>query len=67
MFSGALAVAGECKAGFHCKHREDCPAFKEEQANLAALTTLSPKWLALVSEYAELNCEENGVCCKSVT
>ena len=68
MFSGALEVAGDCKAGWHCKHREDCPAFKEEQANMAALPTLSSPWLALVTQLAQLNCEgeENGVCCKSL-
>ena len=68
MFSGALEVAGDCKAGWHCKHREDCPAFKEEQAKLAALTILSQKWVTLVNRLAQLNCEgeENGVCCKSL-
>ena len=68
MFSGALAVAGDCKAGWHCKQREDCPVFKEEQANLAALTTLSSPWLALATQLSKLNCEgeENGVCCKSL-
>ena len=68
MFSGALEVAGDCKAGWHCKQRQECPAFQEEHSKLDALTTLSPGWLALVAKLKDLSCDgkENGVCCKYV-
>ena len=58
--------SGECEAGWYCKQREECPAFKEEQANLEALTSLSPEWHELVSKLTELECNgvDNGVCCK---
>lgn len=39
--------SGDCKAGLRCKQREDCPALKDKQANLAALTILSSKWLTI--------------------
>ena len=59
--------AGECEEGWHCKSREECPSFKEEQAKLDALTSFSPEWTALLSKLNQLECktEENGVCCKT--
>ena len=58
---------GECEEGWVCKSREECPAFKEEQAKLDALTSFSPEWTALLAELNQLECktEENGVCCKT--
>ena len=62
-----VTFSGECEAGFHCKRREECLAFQEEEANLESLTRLTPAWLDLVSKLAERKCDgvENGVCCKS--
>ena len=59
--------AGECEEGWHCKPREECPSFKEEQAKLDTLTSFSPEWTALLSKLNQLECktEENGICCKT--
>ena len=59
--------AGECEEGWVCKPREECPAFKEEQAKLDTLTSFSPEWTALLTKLNQLECktEENGVCCKT--
>ena len=58
---------GECEEGWHCKSREECPSFKEEQAKLDALTSFSSEWTALLTKLNQLECktEENGVCCKT--
>ena len=50
----------------HCKKREDCPAFLEEQAKHKALTSFTPEWFKLAKKLDDLKCdeEENGVCCK---
>ena len=59
--------AGGCEEGWLCKSREECPAFKEEQAKLDTLTSFSPEWTALLSKLNQLECktEENGVCCNT--
>lgn len=56
----------KCKAGWHCKSKEECPAFLAEQSSLEALKPLTPKWLELVSKLKRLKCdgEESGVCCE---
>ena len=66
MFGIHVKFEGECRAGLHCKQREECPAFKEEQANLKALTSLTPEWHELVSKLTELECDgvDGGICCK---
>ena len=63
----AITAPGGCEEGWLCKPREECPAFKEEQAKLDALTSFSSEWLALYSELKGLECKgaENGVCCKA--
>ena len=59
-------LAGECEEGWECKKVEECPAFKEQESNLKALTTLSPEWSKLVAKFEALKCkgENNLVCCK---
>ena len=59
--------AGECEEGWHCKSREGCPSFKEEQAKLDSLTSFSTEWFELLSELKGLECEgeKNGICCKA--
>ena len=58
---------GECEEGWRCKHRENCPDFKEEQAKLEALPSFSSQWLQLLSKLKGLECKkkENGVCCRT--
>ena len=58
---------GKCEAGLHCKQKEECPAFLEQEANLESLTPLTPAWEALVGQLAEKKCGgvENRVCCES--
>lgn len=59
-------LTGQCRDGWECKLRENCPAFRAEQTKLEALTSFSPEWLRLVSELKALVCnkEAKGVCCK---
>ena len=66
--SDIVLSAGECEESWICKPREECPAFKEEQAKLDALTSFSPEWTALLTKLKQLECEteENGVCCNSI-
>ena len=60
-------LAGECEEGWKCKKGEECPAFKEQESNLKALTTLSPEWSKLVAKLKALECkgENSMVCCKT--
>ena len=60
-------AAGECEEGWLCKPGKECPAFKEEQAKLDALTSFSPEWTALLTKLKQLECktERNGICCKT--
>ena len=63
-----MTFEGECGAGLHCKQRGECPAFLEQQANLDAMTSLTPEWEKLASQLIDMKCDgvENGVCCKSI-
>ena len=57
---------GECEVGWQCRKREECPAFKEKESNLKALTPVTPEWSKLVVELTDLGCngEKNWVCCQ---
>ena len=61
-----LYFAGECAKGWQCKEREQCPAFKEKESNLKALTYLSDEWFKLSEKLAGLSCggEKNRICCE---
>ena len=67
LFAQTSIFSGECGAGLHCKQRHECPAFKEEEAKLDAMTSLTPEWEELASQLTDMKCDgvENGVCCKS--
>ena len=61
-----VTFAGECEEGWQCRQREECIAFKEEQSNLDALTSLTPEWYKLFTKLENLKChgEKNAVCCE---
>ena len=63
----SLFFSGECKEGWRCKRRENCPEFKSEQTKLDSLPSFSSEWLELLSKLKNLECneKENGVCCRT--